>query len=79
MRFQISFLVRLECALVCLAAADRSTPSKPPRLAVQMEVEKDNEKFSVSRVRDEASTIVRSLIRLAETMKPVPEVRMFLV
>lgn len=28
----------------------------------------------MARVRDEAVTMVRTLIRLAETMKPIPEV-----
>jgi hypothetical protein len=42
---------------------------------VELTVECDKGSFTASRVRDEATTMIRTLIRLMETMKPVPEVR----
>jgi hypothetical protein len=39
-----------------------------------MTLQVDTEAFSVSRVRDEAITMVRSLIRLVQTMKPLHSV-----
>ena len=43
-------------------------------IIVELTLENDKEAFSMARVRDEAVTMVRTLIRLAETMKPIPEV-----
>lgn len=43
-------------------------------VAVEMTLEKDAQAFTLSRVRDQAVGMVRTLIRLCETMKPVPEV-----
>ncbi len=41
--------------------------------AVEISVQRDKDSFSLSRVRDQAVQTVRTLMRLAETLKPVPE------
>jgi meiosis-specific protein len=49
-------------------------PPAPPA-TVEMTLSKDSQAFTLPRVRDQAVGMVRTLIRLCETMRPVPDQR----